>query len=124
MDGPERTEGAATMTANAPEQITPPAEQPGGTLMSVKEAIARFRGEWVLMKVTEYDEDHWPSDGYVIAHSLDRGEISEAVSREPPRHTLPPGAPRLMYYVFLAYPRARSLAESQAMGGDDEPRLG
>jgi hypothetical protein len=91
--------------------------------MSVNEAIARFRGEWVLMKVTEYDEDHWPSQGYVVAHSSDRGKISEAVRREPPRGKLPPGAPRHMYYVFLAYPRARSLAEYKDMGGDDYPLL-
>lgn len=104
------------MTANT--GVEPPAvsgEHPTGTLMTVKEAIARFHGEWVLMKVTEYDEDHWPSEGYMIAHSPDRGDISAAVALEPPRGTLPPDTPRRPYYVFLAYPRARSLAEYNAM---------
>jgi hypothetical protein len=109
------------MTANLTTgQPASAAEQSSGEFMSVNEAIARFRGEWVLMKVTEYDEDHWPSRGYVIAHSPEREGISEALRHEPPRGTLPPEAPRLMYYVFLAYPRARSLAEYKAMGGDDD----
>jgi hypothetical protein len=67
------------------------------------------------MKVTEYDEDHWPSQGYVTAHSPDRDAISEALALEPPRGMLPPDAPRLRFYIFLAYPRARSLAEYHAM---------
>lgn len=62
------------MAANSATDQTPPAaEQPTGELMSVNETIARFRGERVLIKVTEDDEDHWPSQGCVVAHSPDRG---------------------------------------------------
>jgi hypothetical protein len=103
------------MSANAQVHQTPSeAEQSAGTLMTMNEAIARFHGEWVLMKVTEYDADHWPSKGYVIAHSPKREGISEALALEPPRGLLPPDAPRLRYYVFLAYPRVRSGPEYRA----------
>ena len=81
---------------------------PDGVLMTMDEAIAQFHGEWVLMKVAEHDEDHWPSKGYVIAHSPQRADISAALALEPPRSALPPDAPKQPYYVFLAYPRARS----------------
>jgi hypothetical protein len=109
------------MTANAHVDRSLPANyQPDGELMTVKEAIAKFHGEWVLMKVTAYDEDHWPSEGYVIAHSPERGKISKALALEPPRGSLPPDVPRLRYYPFLAYPRARSLAEYHSMSGDRE----
>ena len=110
------------MTANTHIGQTPSAaEQPAGTPMTVDEAIARFRGEWILMKVTERDADYWPTKGYVIAHSRDREGISEAVAKEPPRKMLPPDSPRQPYYVFLAYPRARSLAEYEAMTSDHDP---
>ena len=89
--------------------------------MSVNEAIARFRGEWVLMKVTEYDEDHWPSRGYVIAHSPDREEINAAIPLRS-QEVISPEAPRQPHYVFLAYPRARSLAEYLAMSKGEESR--
>ena len=106
------------MTGNGHiEEAVSAEEQTAGVLMTVKEAIAQFHGEWVLMKVTEYDEDRWPSKGYVIGHSPEREGVSEALALEPPRGLLPPNAPRLMYYVFLAYPRARSLAEYHAMSG-------
>ncbi len=103
------------MTANVHvEQSLPANYQADGELMTVKEAITRFYGEWVLMKVTEYDEDHWPSEGYVIAHAPEREEISKALALEPPRGSLPPDVPRLRYYPFLAYPRVRSGPEYRA----------
>jgi hypothetical protein len=119
---PDDLERVATMTANlATDQTSSAAEQPTGELMSVYEAIARFRGEWVLMKVTEYDEDRWPSHGYVIAHSRDRDEINEAIPWRS-QETILPDAPRQPYYVFLAYPRARSLAEYVAMSNGEDSR--
>src|SRR5262249_50521995 len=109
IDDPGRVEGVAAMT----DQTTTATEQSTGTLMSVNEAIARFRGEWVLLKVTEYDEDYWPSRGYMIAHSPDRDAISEAIPLRSQEPTMP-DAPRQPYYVFLAYPRVRSGPEHRA----------
>jgi hypothetical protein len=66
------------------------------------EAIARFYGEWILMKVTGFDEYHEPARGYVITHSPRRRDISDALGQEPPRSELPPGSPP--YYIFKAFP--------------------
>jgi uncharacterized protein (DUF2336 family) len=89
-------------------------EQAGGVLMTVDDAIARFRGDWVLMKVTDHDDAHWPTQGYVLAHSADRAAISAALALEPPRSSVAPGAATQPYYVFRAYPRLRSGPEYQA----------
>ena len=64
---------------------TAPDQTPGPEERSFDEAIALYYGEWVLMKVLEVDEYDIPTRGIVIAHSPDRGAISEALKREPPR---------------------------------------
>ncbi|HEY7036109.1 MAG TPA: hypothetical protein VH482_32550 [Thermomicrobiales bacterium] len=73
--------------------------------MTIDEAIARFQGEWVLMKVTAVDEHHWPSQGYVIVHSSEEQDLVEAIKRERREHDLPSDTPRLPYYSFRAYPQ-------------------
>ena len=66
------------------------------------EAIARYYGEWVLMKITEFNEHHEPVKGYLIAHSPRRGDLSEALKTEPPKVK---GSPYQPYYPFKAFPR-------------------
>jgi hypothetical protein len=70
--------------------------------LTLDEIIARHRGEWVLMRVTRYDEDHWPAEGSVVAHASSQEELLEAEERAP-RAT--PGQP---YYSFLAVPHIKS----------------
>ena len=91
----------------------PPAEAQGGDddsgsvkreECSFDEAIARYEGEWVLFKITEFGEYQDPERGIVIAHSPDRGAISEALAKEPPRQ---PGGPYQPYYTFNAFFRLR-----------------
>jgi hypothetical protein len=73
-------------------------------VVSVDEVQTRLRGEWVLMRVTRFDETRDPTHGIVIAHSVDRDEISRAL---PPRPA-PPAPSDGPYYVFFAEPRIRS----------------
>ena len=79
-----------------------------GEFMSVEDAIDRYRDEWVLMYATERDEHHWPSRGYVLAHSHDRDDLNDVLAKEPlrssPDFDRPPGT----YYPFFAVPRVRS----------------
>jgi len=70
--------------------------------VSFDEAIALYYGEWVLMKITEFDEHHVPVKGFVIAHSPKRGDVSVALAAEPPRVE---GSPYQPYYAFNAFPR-------------------
>lgn len=71
---------------------------------SLDEVIALYYGEWVLLKVTGFDEYHEPAKGLVLAHSPNRAATSEVLAREPPRSALPPDAPYQPYYTFMAYP--------------------
>jgi hypothetical protein len=50
-------------------------------LLSIDEAEARFAHEWVLFKVTGFDENQAISHGYVLAHSKSRKKLSEVVKR-------------------------------------------
>ncbi len=76
--------------------------------LSVDEVIALYPREWVLMRVTEDDDDGFPAKGLVLAHSPRRDDISDALEREPPRAELPPDAPPRPYYIFRAFPRIRA----------------
>jgi hypothetical protein len=67
------------------------------------EAVALYEGEWILMKVTAF-EDGWPSRGEVLAHSPAREEVAAADKRlvgSSPE----PGA---RYSVFQAYRHLRT----------------
>jgi hypothetical protein len=66
--------------------------------LPLDEIIARHRGEWVLMRVTNHDEDYWPSEGYVVAHAPTDEELL-TLEEQAPRAT--PGQP---YYSFYAAP--------------------
>jgi hypothetical protein len=74
------------------------------------EAIERYDGEWVLLRVTGRDESNSPSRGDLIGHGgkarLKR-KLIEILSQ--PDHL--PGP----YYLFLAYPRIRNGAELPAI---------
>lgn len=77
-------------------------------ILSVNETAAQYTGEWILMKVTEYDEHQHPSRGEIIAHSPRRARISKAFAKEPPRAQIPPGT---LYYIYQAYPRIKTFEE-------------
>jgi hypothetical protein len=74
--------------------------------ISVEEATARFRGEWVLMQVSAFDERHNPCAGYVLTHSPDRRDISVELAKQPPRAELPPDVGP--FYIFRATPLSHS----------------
>lgn len=86
----------------------PMSEHPFGELMTVTEAIDRFRGDWVLMKVTEMDDHHWPSNGYVLGHSSEEQELIEAMKRERREDESPSNSPRSPYFTFRAFPKVTS----------------
>jgi hypothetical protein len=68
------------------------------------EIVARFEGEWILMRVTEHDEDHWPAAGHVISHAPGQADVIRALAtreRPPTRSTARPNLP---LYVFRAVP--------------------
>jgi hypothetical protein len=48
-----------------------------GTTISVDEVIERYRGQWILMRITEDDEDGWPKRGLLLERaSTQRGILA------------------------------------------------
>jgi hypothetical protein len=64
--------------------------------MSVKEASRRYAGEWVLMKITAFDENHDMKEGVVVCHSRSRARISKYVEKVHDEN------PTALTFVFLA----------------------
>jgi hypothetical protein len=75
---------------------------------TIAEIVAQYSGEWVLMRVTGYDENHWPATGFVVAHSPDEEALSTASIPAP--YSGPESADTLgqRLYFFRAVPRIRS----------------
>lgn len=73
--------------------------------MAIDEVVERHPGEWILLRVTAYDERRLPSHGWIVAHAPSQTRLTEAFAKEPTRSELPPGT---SYYVFHAHPRVFS----------------
>lgn len=71
---------------------------------TVDEVTRLFEGEWILMKVTGLDDRHNPEKGIVLAHSNRRGDISDALAREPSREEQLAAGLHQPYYIFRAFP--------------------
>jgi hypothetical protein len=71
--------------------------------VSIEEVNARYGGQWVLLKITAFDENHLPSHGHVVAHGSEKrvGKVLDGLASTPERWEPP-------YYFFCAYPRIRS----------------
>lgn len=80
-------------------------ERKGGAtpeLLSVVEAKNRFRGKWVLMQVTAFNEHENPVEGKILSSSGSRKHISEVLAGLPsPSQQTPPEGP---YFIFHAPP--------------------
>lgn len=76
--------------------------------LSLDEIIDRYGGEWILMRVTGHDEEHWPAEGYIVARAASQEELLEAEELAPPPT---PGQP---YCSFLAQHDIRSGPEYDA----------
>lgn len=77
----------------------------GPGVFSVEEAIQRFPGEWVIMRIAAYGDDNLPSRGEIVVHARSRARLFGRLARLFSRST-EPGSPR--YYLFQANPRART----------------
>jgi hypothetical protein len=59
----------------------PPAPDVPPETLAVEEASMRHEGEWVLMRITAYDERHQITHGQVLFHSPSRKAISKQMLR-------------------------------------------
>jgi hypothetical protein len=72
-------------------------------IVSVDEAVDLYRGEWILMRVTRFDEKREPLAGVVVAHARSHGRVFTKLSKE-----MEAKEPRASYYIFLGEPRGRT----------------
>ena len=103
-------------TAHHGDQTADPLD--GQRELTVDEVTEIYRDEWILMKVSAFDERNFPWKGCILAHSPRRGDITAALSKEPPRTKRPPDARNQLYYVFRAFPRIRSGPEYERGMGE------
>lgn len=67
------------------------------------DAIGLHSGEWLLMKVTGFDEDGLPSRGQIIAHSKSHARVCNELIKIGAG-----GESGDRFYLFQAYPRIRT----------------
>jgi hypothetical protein len=65
--------------------------------VSIDEAITLCPHEFIVMKVTEFDQNHSPTRGIIVAHGTDENVVNEQLSKseESDAH----------YYFFTGYRR-------------------
>jgi hypothetical protein len=54
------------------------------------------------MRLTGHDDGGMPATGHILAHSPDRGAISDALEKQPLRPKTQSGEPWHPYYIFCA----------------------
>src|SRR5438874_983062 len=75
-----------------------PSDRAVGELMTIDQIIQKFDGQWVLIKIAAYDEDKWPSAGYLIGHSRSDRPLWKRMTER----LIAEGKPELPYYIFQA----------------------
>ena len=67
--------------------------------ISVDEAADLYPGEWILMKLTAYDENRLPAAGWILAHGKTRRSINKTFVKALEEDL----NPALPYYIFQGY---------------------
>ena len=74
---------------------------PAAEIVSVDKAVDLHRGEWIVMRVTSFDEKKMPLAGQVVAHSRSHSRLLKKVAT-----TLAEAKKQQAhYYIFLGEPR-------------------
>ncbi len=66
-------EAAPTKRGRTPATLAP-------RELTLDEALTAYPGQWVLMRVTRWDDHAYPARGYLVAHSRSRVKIDAAWS--------------------------------------------
>lgn len=82
-----------------------------GEAMTIDEIEERFAGEWILMRISGYDEDNCPERGYLLDRASTQEEILNAWTRRVPLLKDGNGWP---LYSFLAGTLIKDGPEVQA----------
>ena len=74
-----------------------------GEELTIEQIIDRHRDQWVVMRVTGHDEDHWPAKGHVLVSAPRQRQALDELERLVAAHpeTRRKGQP---LYSFFAQP--------------------
>jgi hypothetical protein len=91
----------------APAGQARPIDAPALEDVTHGEVLGRYPGQWILMRVTSWDERYYPERGYLLAHSDSRADVDKARLEAIRAPDSLPGT----LSVFEAYPPIRSQDE-------------
>ena len=83
--------------------------------VTVDEVTERYYGQWVFMEVSEYDEDHWPRRGRLIAHAPTHAELNDVMKGKIAQGAVTPDK---QYTSFCAFPIVRSGPDFEAASAE------
>lgn len=112
----------ADMAVDTLAEPAKPASTLGGNSVSFDDAMTKYAGQWLLLRVSRADAQGHPTDVHVIAHGPSQDVVCRAMAEvtpqaEPPEH---------LYYVVEAYPHIRSgeaARRALAERAEQEPAL-
>jgi hypothetical protein len=93
------------MTAKNPQTAADPISY---EVLTIDEVFDRYRGEWLLLRVTEDDGEGWPTHGIVTVHAATQNGMLDEMERR----TDPPELAR--------FPRTSLLADRRCYINDPE----
>ena len=82
--------------------MTTPSRAKVSTLptVTVNEATDLFPGEWILMRVSEFDEHHTVTRGEIVTHNRSHARVWATLGK---RLSPPPEKPKDLYYLFHGF---------------------
>jgi len=92
------------MTSKRPSENEATLVQDDHAPISVDEAVARYPGEWMLLRVTARDQAGVPAGGVPVVHGPTRESVQQATLDALRART----DPAEEYYLFSGYRRVRS----------------
>ncbi len=91
-------------------------------VLSMAKIYDRYPGQWILLRVTEDDEDYWPAAGRIMI----RASTQQALLAELERQTVDAPLPRRGAgppCMFCAYPDIKPGSEFEALLAELRPDL-
>ncbi len=70
-------------------------------ILTLEEMKHRYYGEWLLVACTETDDQMNPIRGEVVAHSLDRDTIYDAIATQRHQYAAQPNLPRTLAIEYV-----------------------
>lgn len=92
-------------------------------VLSVADICDRYPGQWILLRVTEEDEDSWPTAGRILIRAPRQQDVLDELEKQPAAARTPPGERAGPICLFCAYPDIVAGPEYEALLAELVPDL-